>query len=133
MSMSVTLLLKSFSTGNLLCARTRGKVRVAKRRVEKAAQVAMSVLSLVRCATAPVCPCFKPTTTTSASAPVVWGLRCSFRAGYPAGGHHWSWTPNLPLPAGAIPSLSPLPLLLKQPSCLQFTDMHTGSHWPQIM
>ena len=51
-----------------------------------------------------VCPpAFRPPTTSTV---VQCGLRCSFRAGRPVGTPQ-SWTPNLPLAAGAIPIPSP--------------------------
>ena len=63
-----------------------------------------------------VCPpCFSPTTSTV----VQCGLRCSFRAGRPVGTPQ-SWTPNLPLAAGAIP----IPSLSTQPAKLSRIYRH---------
>ena len=64
-----------------------------------------------------VCPpAFRPPTTSTV---VQCGLRCSFRAGRPVGTPQ-SWTPNLPLAAGAIP----IPSLSTQPAKLSRIYRH---------
>ena len=96
-------------TSNLLCATTRGTELEAtsRRRVE----MAMSVLSLVRCATAgPTVQSVPPLLFADHhSRAACCGAVCSAMVQFQAGRWARSWNPNLLLAAAAIPipSLSP--------------------------